>query len=172
MPTTFALQFDPAEIQTLAACFSFADDTEARAAGKRIADGEHTLANLMTIVAWKSARSTGRAARNAETDVADALRLAVTAKTERAAIAVLIGLRGVDVSVASAIMAAVDPERFTIIDYRALEALGVKQRPSPTVEFYLEYLAHCRQLAPKRRGGLRELDRAMWQWSKDQDASA
>jgi hypothetical protein len=94
------------------------------------------------------------------------LRLAVSATTDRAAVAVLVGLRGIDVSVASAILAAIYPDRFTIIDYRALEALGVK-RLSPGVEFYLEYLHYCRRLGSEHGVSLRDLDRALWQWSKD-----
>jgi hypothetical protein len=52
-------------------------------------------------------------------EVEDALRLALAARTERSAIAVLRGLGGVDVPVASAIMTAVDPSRYTILDFPA-----------------------------------------------------
>ena len=166
MPANFVLQFDPSEIGGRSERFGFADDTHARAAGRAILDGDYSVRNVRVIVEWKSRRSKGRFGRNAESDVADALRLAVSAKTERSAIAVLCGLRGIKVPVASAIMAAVVPERFTIIDFRALEALGIKRRHAPTVDFYLDYLAYCRQLAPKNAGGLRELDRALWQWSE------
>ena len=96
----------------------------------------------------------------------DALHLAVHAQTERAAIAVLCGLHGVDVPVASAILTAVAPERFTIIDYRALESLGVTNYV-PTVDFYLAYLRACRELVRENTVSLRELDRALWQWSKE-----
>ena len=68
---------------------------------------------------------------------------------------------------ASAILTAIDASRFTIIDVRALEALGVK-KVSPTVEFYLEYLVNCRLLAVECGVDLRTLDRAMWQWSGEQ----
>lgn len=166
MAVNFVLKFDPSDIGKLAREYAYADNAAVLEAGARIAAGDYSLANLMEIVAWKSPRSTGRVARNAEADVSDALRLAVSATTERAAVAVLIGLRGVDVPVASAILAAIDPDRFTIIDYRALESLSVK-RPSPSVEFYLEYLAHCRRLASEHVASLRDLDRALWQWSKD-----
>ena len=164
MAINFELQFNPSETGALAKDYDYPDDTKAIEAGKGIAKGDDIIANFKIIVAWKSPRSKGRASRNTEADVADALRLAVDAKTDRAAVAVLTGLRGVDVPVASAILAAIEPDRFTIIDRRALESLGVKQ-PSPTVEFYLEYLAHCRRLASEQGVSLRELDRALWQWS-------
>ena len=166
MAISFTLQFDPSEIQTLASEYEYADDAEAIQAGKNIAAGNYSLANLNKIVAWKSSRSTGLALRNAEADVDDALRLAVSAKTDRAAVAVLVGLRGVRVPVASAILAAIAPDRFTIIDYRALESLGIVKSVL-TIEFYLAYLAECRRLARTHVVSLRDLDRALWQWSKD-----
>jgi hypothetical protein len=69
----------------------------------------------------------------------DALRLAVEAKTDRAAIAVLCGLVGVDVTVASAILTAINPDRYAIIDFRALKSLGYKGAGS-TVDFSLLHL--------------------------------
>jgi len=166
VPEPFTLQFPAAQIPRLAQRYTYADDSDARQAGQRIAAGDFSRENLRMIVAWKSSRSTGLLAKNSDADIADALRLAVGAETERAAVAVLPGLRGVEIPVASAVMTAIHPERYTILDYRALEALGVS-RSFYTIDFYLEYLACCRGLARKRPGGLRELDRAMWQWSKN-----
>jgi hypothetical protein len=97
------------------------------------------------------------------------LRFAAEATTDRAAIAVLLGLNGVQIPVASAILAAIDPDRFTIIDVRALEALGVTKYVL-TINFYLEYLNKCRELARENRVPLRMLDRALWQWSKERSA--
>jgi hypothetical protein len=169
MSLSFKLRFGATRIKMLAAEYEYEDNADALEAGKRIQAGDHSLANLLTIAKWKSRRSSGRILGNTEAEVADALRLAVSATTERAAVAVLTGLRGVDVPVASAILAAIDPARFTIIDRRALESLGI-ERPSPTVDFYLEYLAHCRQLASANGVSLRELDQALWQWSKSANA--
>jgi len=70
----------------------------------------------------------------------------VSAKTERAAVAVLLGLQGVQVPVASAILTAIYPERYTVIDFRALEALG-SNTADYSVNFYLTYLAAYRQIA-------------------------
>ena len=76
MATDFTIQFDPSEIRTLAARYEYADDSEALRAGQNIAAGDYSLVNLTQIVAWKSNRSKGRAGKNTEADVADALRLA------------------------------------------------------------------------------------------------
>jgi hypothetical protein len=107
--------------------------------------------------------------RNSDEEIADALRLAVSAKTERAAIAVLRGLQGVDAPVASAILTAINPEHYTVIDFRALQALGSKSKDR-SVNFYLAYLTRCGQLAKTHHVTLRDFDRALWQWSKTHPA--
>jgi len=70
--------------------------------------------HLSEIFEWKTkGRGRSRLSRNSDQEIADALSLAVTARTERAAVAVLVGLQGVLVPVASAILTAIDPDRYT-----------------------------------------------------------
>ena len=73
--------------------------------------------------------------------------LAVAAAPEsstEAAVKALLELHGVDHPVASAILAAIFPERYTVLDYRTLEALGHARHD---VHFYEEYLDFCKRLA-------------------------
>lgn len=164
----FELQFDPSEIQTLCDRFAYPKpDGDAVAAGLSIAGGQFTRDNLLAIVKWKAERAISRAAANSDAEIADALRLALVAETERAAMAVLVGLRGVKVPVASAVLAFMNPQRFTIIDFRALHALGAKRRKQPSVGDYLRYLATCRIIAAANGCNLRTLDKALWQWSNE-----
>jgi hypothetical protein len=164
---SFQLQFKPALIPKLTARYSDEKEREAFVAGRRIARGDHGRANLEAIFRWKTGgRGISRLARKTDEEIAEALRLAIEAETERAAIAVLCGLTGVEIPVASAILTAITPERYTIIDYRALEALGV-ENGYLSIEFYLTYLSRCRELAKLNHVTLRELDRALWQWSKE-----
>src|SRR5271170_4344977 len=101
------------------------EDEKALAAGTRIRGGDFSRDNLQVIFRWKTkGRGVSRLARNTDDEIADALKLALIAKTERSAIAVLKGLNGVDVPVASAILTAINPTKYTVIDFRALEALG------------------------------------------------
>jgi len=133
----------------------------------RIAGGEYSRANLETIFRWKTGgRGISRLGRNTDAEIEEALRLGAGAQTERAAIAALCGLFGVNVPVASAVLTAINPERYTIIDFRALESLGVTKY-NETIDFYLMYLHHCRVLADRHTVNLRTLDRALWQWSKE-----
>jgi hypothetical protein len=160
----------PVEMIPALAAAHMEDDDERRAfaAGRRIAAGDRTRDDLMAIFEWKTrGRGRSRPARNADAEIRDALDLATTARTERAAIAVLTGLGGVDVPVASAVMTAIDPGRFTIIDFRALWSLGVERRsPYYSVGYYLDYLAACRRIAAEAGTDLRVLDRALWGYSK------
>jgi hypothetical protein len=105
---------------------------------------------------------------NTDAQIADALRFAAdTHTTERSAIEVLDSLHGVGVPIASAILTTINPARYTIIDFRALEALGVSKWPSGSVGYYLHYLRKCHELAHQYHVSLRTLDRALWQWSKE-----
>jgi hypothetical protein len=122
---------------------------------------------LGRIFEWKTnGRGRSRLLVNTDEEIADALKLAIAANTDRAAVAVLMGLSGVQVPVASAILTAIDPERITIIDFRPSEALNVIQ-PSINIGVYLSYLDKCRELAKENNVPLRTLDRALWQWSKE-----
>ena len=95
------------------------------------------------------------------------------ASSVRQAVEALMELRGIDLPIASAILAAIAPERYNVLDFRALEALGNARH---NVEFYAEFVAFCRQMAERgilkpQEGlpgptALHALDRALWEWSK------
>jgi len=77
-------------------------------------------------------------------------------------------LDGVGIPVASAILMAYNPEKFTPIDWRVWNALFLLcelDRPYPKnlkKDDYIEYLRTCRKLARKLNVDLRTLDRALW----------
>src|SRR5262249_29969502 len=103
---------------------------------------------------------------NTDADIADALKLATLAHSDRCAMAVLLGLHGVAVPVASAILTAINPARYTVIDFRALPSPGYKE-PDRSIELYLAYLSFCRDLADRHDLPLRTVDRALWQHGKE-----
>jgi hypothetical protein len=167
VPYRFVLRFPPAAIPSLAKAYIDAREEKAFSAGRRIAFGSRGRDDLSAIIEWKTrGRGRSRLSKNSDDEIADALDLALQAKTERAAISVLLGLVGVDIPVASAVLTAIQPERFTVIDFRALFSLGINAG-TYTIGFYLEYLTACRSIAAARVS-LRTLDRALWQHSKDE----
>ena len=82
-------------------------------------------------------------------------------------------LHGVDLPVASAILTAIFPERYTVMDCHVLEALGY---PRQDVHFYEDFLAFCKHVLAAGAGPqpgdagapLRTLDCALRQWSVNQ----
>jgi hypothetical protein len=145
-------------------------------AGESIRNGDFTLANLEAIVRWKSERAVQYFIGNSNEKIRQVLAVATDAEasTEKAMNA-LLELHGVDVQLASAILAAIYPEQYTVLDVRALEALGHMRHD---VRFYEEYLAFCKRLADSNivkpqsdlpaPTPLRTLDRALWQWTRSQ----
>ncbi len=151
-------------------------ENEAFEAGRAIREdkAEHTLKNVEAIIRWKSERTVPFLIRNSDEMIRRALAVAVSPDaTTETAVKALTELHGVDLPVASAILAAIFPERYTVLDYRALEALGHAQHD---VRFYEEYLDFCKRLAESNIVSpqselpaptpLRTLDRALWEWSR------
>ncbi len=122
----------------------------------------------MDVVSWKSRRTGGLAARNSAADVEYVTRAALAARESLKA-PLLSVLAGVQTPVASALLAVVDPQNFTIIDWRAEESLrhfGYLSEFPPGRVPYGFYLELCRETAKRLAVPLRELDRCLWTFSK------
>lgn len=131
-------------------------------AGRALRNGSRSLDHLTSIVRWKSKRRAALLEKNTAALVAEVLDIALSAKSDRVAIVALTALDGVGIPMASAIMTCVDPDRFTIIDVRALGTLGEANR-SVTPAVYEQYLVYCRKEAKRLRVPLRAFDRAIWE---------
>ena len=182
MVAYFQLQPAEAELQQLAEQYwediGEKDQSLEKAAfdaGEAIRKGEYTLANLEAIVRWKSERLVQYLIGNSSVNIRRALEVAAAPESSTAeAMTALLELRGVDIPMASAILAAIFPERFIELDLRALEGLGMVRQD---VRFYEEYLEFCRRLVergivkpqPELPGPtpLHALDRALSQWSRN-----
>ena len=181
MVAYFQLQPEEAELQQLAdEYWQKAGEKEhelekaAFEAGEAIRNGDYTLTNLEAIVRWKSERLVRYLIGNSNEKIRRVLAVAASPESStEAAVKALVELHGVDITVASAILAAIFPERYTVLDFRSLEALG---HAPHDVRFYEEYLAFCNRLAESNivtpQGGLpaptplRTIDRALWEWSR------
>jgi hypothetical protein len=182
MTTHFELQPTEGEIQRLAQqCWEESGnrermlEAEAFEAGAAIRKGDYSLANLEAIVRWKSERLVQYLIGNSSASIRRALEVAASPESPTAeALTALLELRGVDIPMASAILAAIFPEKYIELDLRSLEGLGMVRQD---VRFYEEYLEFCRRLVA--RGivkpqddlpgptPLHALDRALSQWSRN-----
>jgi hypothetical protein len=150
-------------------------EAEAFEAGAAIRNGDYTLGNVEAIVRWKSERAVHYLIGNSSASIRRALEVASAPEAStHEAVTALLGLHGVDLPVASAILTAIYPERYTVMDCHVLEALGY---PRQDVHFYEDFLAFCNHMvaagAIHEKGEqadtpLRGLDRALRQWSENQ----
>ena len=145
----FELQFPIEDVTALAARFPAMDERRFLAVGAAVrARGHYTRAEFIEVCAWKTPRSRPRVAANPPRTVVAATRRALGTDDEAARIAAL-------------------PDEYPILDVRALESLGVKSRSVYPVSFWLGYLEACRTLARRAGVSLRTLDKALWQYSKE-----
>jgi hypothetical protein len=182
MTTNFELQPKEGELQRLAEqCWEEAPGRERRLeeeafeAGEAIRNGDYSLGNLEAIVRWKSERLVQYVISNSTTSIRRALEVAAAPESTTAeALSGLLALKGIEISVATSILAAIHPDKYIELDMGDLEALGQARQD---VRFYEEYLTFCRRLV--ERGfvkpqnelpgptPLRALDRALVQWSRN-----
>ena len=164
----FELQFPIEDVTALAARFPAMDERRFLAVGAAVrARGHYTRAEFIEVCAWKTPRSRPRVAANPPRTVVAATRRALGTADEAPRIAALLELDGVGVPTASTLLYAAFPDEYPILDVRVLESLGLKSRSVYPVSFWLGYLEACRTLARSAAVSLRTLDKALWQYSKE-----
>jgi len=149
-------------------------EREAFEAGAAIRGGEHTQVNLEAIVRWKAERALSYLIGNSHQKIKDTLAIVADPNTPlRTSVEALTKLRGIDITVATAILSAIHPDLYAVLDFRALEALGHARH---NVEFYQQYVDYLRLMARnleiKPQAGmpgptpLHALERALWEWAR------
>ena len=126
-----------------------------------------TKDDLIFICRWKSPRITPLAKQNESKFVEEVTSIALTTKNERLSVEVLMLLNGVSWPVASVILHFGKRNQYPILDYRALWSLGVKAPNVYNYELWIAYVNYCRKLSKELKVDMRTLDRALWQYSKE-----
>jgi hypothetical protein len=130
--------------------------------------GHYRMDGLLKVGKWKAARIVPLLARNSSVEVEEITREAL-ADPEYLRHWTLQRLRGVGAPMASALLTVWAPDRYTVLDFRAarsLHRMGELPGPDETPDFPT-YLECCRAISKRLGVGLRDLDRALWQWSKE-----
>jgi len=137
---------------------------------------------LYKIVAWKAPRIKARVKLNEERLVKEITGISFSTKNERLRIEILTLLEGVSYRVASTVLHFRFPNKYTIMDFRAWESLqdsrltrGEKEgckfskryKIADDFEHWTNYLQVCRRISKREKCSLRELDKALWQYSKE-----
>lgn len=129
--------------------------------------------DLEWIVRWKAARSIGYFERNNRDIVDEVITNVLETQSTYKKVNLMTGLKGVQVKMASAFLLFMDPEKYTVLDWRASDTLveeGHLPTPVsqvPSIEEYINYLDVFRSVAEKFEVDMRTLDRALWVMSGD-----
>jgi hypothetical protein len=166
---TFVLQFPIKDLRKYARRFPDQDDSILEI-GKRARNrGHYTLDEFRAVCRWKTVRSTPLVALNTAEAVESATAIALSGtSTEADRMNALRSLKGVDWATASVLLHVAYPERYPILDKRALQALGVRERSTYSLRFWQAYVSEYVRLAERAGVDGRTLDQALWQWSKEQ----
>ena len=127
----------------------------------------HMLRNELIEVArwkWRGGRTRQLVADNTEEDVVEISAVSFAAKSERLRIGALLSLSGVGWPMASVILHFAFPDRYPILDVRAMKTVGGSSHY--TFEKWIEYVTLCRQTASDFGVSMRVLDRALWEYDK------
>ena len=131
-------------------------------AGER---GYMTRNDLLAVVTWKAKRAVRHARKNDEARVRKISGASFAAESEPARISGLLELHGIDWPIASLILHFAFPARYPILDTRVLAMLGGSTYYTP--ELWVEYTELCRNQAREYDVTLRELDKALWIYTRE-----
>jgi hypothetical protein len=116
---------------------------------------------------WKTPRSQPKVASNPADYIQAVTQTALSTPSERLRVEVLTLLNGVRWPTASVVLHFCHADPYPILDVRALWSLSVEANANIyNFEFWNTYTQFCRKLAREAGIAMRELDRALWQYSK------
>ncbi|HBB37248.1 MAG: hypothetical protein UX02_C0005G0031 [Candidatus Moranbacteria bacterium GW2011_GWC1_45_18] len=135
--------------------------------GKRTRDrGYLDFNDLYTICMWKSRRQKNRYLKNKKLDVERITKFAFKQVNEKSKIDWLLRLEGVGIPTASAILTAVYPDKYAIIDIRCIDmirAIGLKSiNKTISKEGWYEFLKAIRKIAKENKITPREVDKILF----------
>ena len=128
--------------------------------------GCFTRREFLEFAAWKSPRALPRCRTNEDAFVRAVTATALATPSDRLRIEVLRLLNGVDWPTASVLLHFAHADPYPILDVRALWTLGVSTPLAYSYDVWSAYTARCRALAAQSGLSMRDLDRALWQYSK------
>ena len=166
---TPSLRFRESQIADIAGRYRPSDDEPALINLKTtvLRRGHLTRDDLCRTAYWKAPRSARHAKKNAEEYVLEITRLAFATDCERARIESLTVLDGVSWPTASVILHLFHRDPYPIFDFRALWSVSLDVPKQYSFGFWWPYVEFCRSVAARANVDMRTLDRALWQYSKE-----
>jgi hypothetical protein len=163
------LRFPETEIPAWALKYDYPrEETELMNLCPHIQEAGFITKNELRLIAnWKSPRSAGHIEKNSEEYIKEITAWSFSATDERSKIEVLTLLNGVKWPSASVILHLFHKNNYPLLDFRALWSVETDVPNQYTFEFWWPYVEYCRGLADKNKISMRTLDRALWQYSKE-----
>jgi hypothetical protein len=154
--------------ESLASRFSVGDEgaVESLVAGVK-SRGYLTRDELLIVCRWKSPRPLPIVKRNGSEDVEQITACALGASNERLRIGAPLLLQGVSWPTASVLLHFFHSDPYPVLDFRAVWSVGFSRPAAYTFEFWWEYVMVCRGLSESLGLPMRTVDRALWQYSKE-----
>ncbi len=121
---------------------------------------------LRKIAQWKSRRSSHHIEKNDDSYIREITTFSFTTNNERAKIEVLMCLNGVGWPSASTILHFFHNAPYPLLDFRALWSIGIESYKY-SFSFWEKYVDFCRNIANENEVSMRTLDRALWQYSRE-----
>jgi hypothetical protein len=168
--STFKLRVSASKLKALAPRYpaDYDHEVESALAPTVRGRGYFTKPEFERICHWKTPRSQRKVASNSAEYIEAVTRTALSTESEQLRIEVLTLLNGVSWPTASVILHFCHREAYPILDVRALWSLGVEANEVRyNFELWWGYTQACRRLAGETGLSMRELDRALWQYSKE-----
>ncbi len=165
----FRLRFPERRISHWAVRFLDSGDKmiENRIGPSARARGYLTRAEFLQICRWKTPRSRPLCVLNSALFVREVTHEALSTRDDELKMRTLLRLSGVGLPTASVILHFCDRRKYPILDVRVLWSLGITKPPSFTIPFWLKYTEFLRGLADRTKQDMRTLDRALWQYSRE-----
>ncbi len=167
MTSTFKLRFPAKDLVYWSQQYDHAYDAAVESlSGEIRGRGFYTKEDLVAFANWKSPRIRRHILSNAPENVEEVTRWALTTHNESLRIGSLMLLKGVSWAMASVLLHFGHRDPYPILDFRALWSLG-QETYLYSVDYWLAYTAYIRTLAVQNHLSLRQLDRALWRYSKE-----
>jgi hypothetical protein len=123
--------------------------------------------NFVKLGRWKSKRPTKNYEKNDGEFIKEITSFALSTVNEEARIKSLLSLTGVSWPVASVILHFAFPDKYPIMDFRAIWSLGWEQPKNYNFEFWKRYCDQIKRMSMELGVDIRTLDKALWQYSAE-----
>jgi hypothetical protein len=163
------LRFSESEIVSWAGRYYYPhEESELIQLKQKIQNQGHLNKEQLRLVArWKAPRSAGHMEKNSPEYVREITSWSFSAIEERGKIESLTLLSGVHWPSASVILHLFHKDPYPILDFRALWSVSSDVPKQYSFDFWWKYTVFCRAIAKKNSLDMRTLDRALWQYSKE-----